>query len=65
MRLIQTEHDVSEARRKFLASCSDTAEATPPAIDLLLAASERSFAVAHSDGGRVPSGRQPGTVGKV
>lgn len=39
------------ARRKFLAVCGKFAVATPPAIALLLAASERNYANALSGGG--------------
>lgn len=60
MRFIQTDRDVSEARRKFLASCTGIAEATPPATNLLLAASERNYDVAHSDGGRVAQDMRSG-----
>jgi hypothetical protein len=45
----------SEARRRFLAECGRFAIATPPAVALLLAASERKYAVAQS-GGRGPQG---------
>ncbi|HEX6958045.1 MAG TPA: hypothetical protein VF194_08680 [Ferrovibrio sp.] len=40
-----------EARRKFLAICGKFAVATPPAITLILAESERNFAVAGSGHG--------------
>ena len=39
-----------QARRKFLMSCGKFAIVTPPAISLLLAASDQSFAVAASGG---------------
>jgi hypothetical protein len=38
----------SGARRRFLAECGRFAIATPPAVALLLAASERKYAVAQS-----------------
>lgn len=40
-----------EARRRFLAACGKLAIATPPAITLLLAQSERSYAAALSGHG--------------
>lgn len=43
---------VTEARRKFLASCGKFALVTPPAVALLLSSAERNFAVASSGGGR-------------
>lgn len=42
-----------EARRRFLATCGKLAIATPPAITLLLARSEVSYAVALSGNGSV------------
>lgn len=42
------EETIREARRRFLNECGRFAIATPPAVALLLAASERKFAVAHS-----------------
>lgn len=51
----QRSHDPREARRRFLAQCGRFAAATPPAVALLLAASERKYAVAQS-GGRGPQG---------
>ena len=42
--------ELSAARRKFLAACGKLAVATPPAITLMLAASERNFATAASGG---------------
>ena len=42
-----------EARRRFLATCGKLAIATPPAITLLLARSESSYAVALSGNGSV------------
>jgi hypothetical protein len=38
------------ARRRFLAECGRFAIATPPAVALLLSASERKYAVAQSGG---------------
>jgi hypothetical protein len=40
------------ARREFLAKCGRLAVVTPPAVTLMLAASQRNFAVAQSGGGR-------------
>jgi hypothetical protein len=42
----------SNARREFLAKCGRLAVVTPPAVTLMLAASQRNFAVAQSGGGR-------------
>lgn len=42
-----------EARRRFLAACGKLAIATPPAVTLLLARSETSYAVALSGNGSV------------
>lgn len=44
-------HEARAARRRFLNACGRFAIATPPAIALLLAASERKYAVAQSGGG--------------
>ncbi|MCK6451151.1 MAG: hypothetical protein L6R19_09905 [Alphaproteobacteria bacterium] len=41
----------AEARRRFLAACGRFALATPPAISLMLAGSERNYATAASGGG--------------
>ncbi|HUC62256.1 MAG TPA: hypothetical protein VMF53_09890 [Alphaproteobacteria bacterium] len=43
--------EIAEARRRFLATCGKLAIATPPAVTLMLAASRRNYAVAHSGGG--------------
>jgi hypothetical protein len=40
----------SNARREFLAKCGRLAVVTPPAVTLMLAASQRHFAVAQSGG---------------
>jgi hypothetical protein len=42
----------SNARREFLAKCGRLAVVTPPAVTLMLAASQRNFAVAQSGGAR-------------
>jgi len=42
--------DASQARRRFLAACGKFALATPPAISLMLAGSERNYATAASGG---------------
>jgi hypothetical protein len=47
----QSEEDLVQARRKFLAACGKFSVATPPAIAMLLAASERNYAVAASGNG--------------
>ena len=44
----RSEQAAREARRRFLATCGKLAIATPPAITLLLAHSEASYAVAMS-----------------
>ena len=41
----------ASARREFLAKCGRLAVVTPPTVTLMLAASQRNFAVAHSGGG--------------
>ena len=38
------------ARREFLAKCGRLAVVTPPAVTLMLAASQRNFAIAQSGG---------------
>ena len=43
--------EIAEARRQFLARCGRFAAATPPAISLLLAASQANYAVASSGSG--------------
>jgi hypothetical protein len=51
-RQIETNVDPSvSARREFLAKCGKLAIVTPPAVTLMLAASQRNFAVAQSGGG--------------
>jgi hypothetical protein len=47
----QSEDELVQARRKFLSACGKFSIATPPAIAMLLAASERNYAVAASGGG--------------
>jgi hypothetical protein len=47
----QPEEDLVQARRRFLAACGKFSVATPPAIAMLLAASERNYAVAASGNG--------------
>ena len=44
----------ASARREFLAKCGRLAVVTPPAVTLMLAASQRNFAVAQSGGARGP-----------
>jgi len=44
----------ASARREFLAKCGRLAVITPPAVTLMLAASQRNFAVAQSGGARGP-----------
>lgn len=46
-----TVQSASEARRRFLVACGKFAVATPPAISLVFAGSERGFASAVSGGG--------------
>jgi hypothetical protein len=55
---LTTEARMSEARRKFIASCGKFAVVTPPAIALLLSASHRDYATAASHQGfrRGPQG---------
>src|SRR5262249_51849408 len=50
--------DMSQARRRFLASCGKFAAVTPPAITLLLSAAQSNYAVAFSgqSGGGGPKG---------
>lgn len=43
-----TSQSANETRRHFLETCGRFAVATPPAIALLLAATEKNYAVAHS-----------------
>jgi hypothetical protein len=43
--------ELAQARRRFLAACGKFSIATPPAVALLLAASERNYAVAASGNG--------------
>jgi hypothetical protein len=52
----ETPDALIEARRRFLASCGKFAVATPPAVALMLAATERNYAVAASGtgGGSIP-----------
>ena len=52
-----------EARRKFLKDCGKFAIVTPPAISLLLAASNQNFAVTASGGqvGHVGNGSNGGS----
>jgi hypothetical protein len=42
---------LTEARRRFLASCGKFAVATPPVVTLMLAEASRNYAVAVSGGG--------------
>jgi hypothetical protein len=51
------EAELAQARRRFLAACGKFSIATPPAVALLLAASERNYAVAASGGGGGGNGR--------
>jgi hypothetical protein len=46
-----TEDRMNEARRKFLSSCGRFAVATPPAVVLLMAASQQDYATAGSGHG--------------
>jgi len=46
-----TAHSSSEARRRFLVACGKFAVATPPAISLVFAGADRSFASVSSGGG--------------
>jgi hypothetical protein len=46
----RTDETVTEARRRFLATCGRFAIVTPPAVALLLAAGDRKYAVAASGG---------------
>lgn len=48
----------SEARRKFLGTCGKFAIVTPPAVTLLLSATERSYAQFTSGGPGGEGGRQ-------
>ena len=48
--------NLSDARRKFIAGCGKFAVVTPPAVALLLAASERNYAVAASGGAKEKQG---------
>lgn len=44
----QADEETVNARRRFLATCGKFAVATPPAVALMLADTERSFAVVSS-----------------
>ena len=55
---VEYHDDMSEARRRFLVSCGKFAVATPPAITLLLASSNRSYA-------QFGSGTGPGGEGSL
>lgn len=50
----------NEARRRFLATCGRLSIATPPAVVLLLANSERSYAQVSSGGSTSGSSRNRG-----
>jgi hypothetical protein len=50
----------NQARRRFLAACGRLSIATPPAVVLLLANSERSYAQVSSGGSTSGSSRRRG-----
>ena len=50
----------ASARREFLAKCGRLAVVTPPAVTLMLAASQRNFAVAQSGGPQSRRGNDDG-----
>lgn len=50
----------NEARRRFLAACGRLSVATPPAVVLLLASSDRGYADVSSGGSTTGSSRNRG-----
>jgi hypothetical protein len=54
---MRSESRKTEARRDFLKTCGKFAVATPPAMALLLSATDRSYATASSGGGYSHGGR--------
>jgi hypothetical protein len=57
----QGEHEMAQARRRFLASCGRFAALTPPAVILLLSATDANYAVAAS--GRGGGGNSASSTG--
>jgi hypothetical protein len=58
----QIDPEMSDARRRFLATCGKFAAITPPAMTVLLTSTAQNYAVAASGGGgaRLPSGANNG-----